>query len=62
MGPFRNGKTCKSYWVAVYGDCGTAWMLKSEFIRGYLEILLPRHQQSKIDINHCTTYEDFNIH
>jgi hypothetical protein len=60
-GPFRNGKTCKSYWVVVYGNCGTAWMLKSEFIRGYLKKLLSRHQQSKFDINHCTTYEDFNI-
>ena len=36
MGPFRNGKTCKSYWVVVYGDCGTAWMVKSIFIKGYL--------------------------
>ena len=60
-GPFRNGKTCKSYWVVVYGDCGTAWMVKSIFIRGYLAQLLSRHQQNNIDSNHCHTYEDINI-
>ena len=61
MGPFRNGKTCKSYWVVIYGDCGTAWMVKSVFIRGYLAQLLSRHRQSNIKSNHCHTYEDINI-
>ncbi len=61
MGPFRNGITCKSYWVVVYGDCGTAWMVKSIFIRGYLAQLLSCHQQNNIDSNHCHTYEDINI-
>ena len=60
-GPFHNGKTCKSYWVVVYGECGTAWMLKSEFIRGYIEKLLSQHHRSNFNINHCTTYDDFNI-
>ncbi len=61
-GPFRNGKTCKSYRVVVYGYCGTAWMVKSIFIRVYLAQLLSRHQQNNIDSNHCHTYEDINIH
>ncbi len=60
-GPFCNGKTCKSYWVVVYGDCGTAWMVKPIFIIGYLAQLLSCHQQSNIDSNHCHTYEDINI-
>ena len=60
-GPFRNDKTCKSYWVVIYGDCGTAWMVKSLFIRGYLAQLLSRHRPSNIDSNHCHTYEDINI-
>jgi hypothetical protein len=60
-GPFRNDKTCKSYWVVIYGDCGTAWMVKSLFIRGYLAQLLSCHGSSNIDSNHCHTYEDINI-
>ncbi len=60
-GPFHNNKTRKSYWVVIYGDCGTAWMVKSLFIRGYLAQLLLRHGSSNIDSNHCHTYEDINI-
>ncbi len=60
-GPFHNSKTCKSHWVAVCGDNGNAWMLKSEFICGYLSAVLPGHRQSIIDINHCHTYEDIHI-
>ena len=59
--PFRNNKTCKSYWVVIYGDSSTAWMVKSLFIRGYLAQLLSRHGPSNIDSNHCHTYEDINI-
>jgi hypothetical protein len=46
----------------VYGDNGNAWMLKSEFIRGYLSTVLPGHRQSIIDVNCCHTYEDIHIH
>ena len=60
-GPFRNDKTRKSYWVVIYGDCGTAWMVTSLFIRGYLAQLLSRNGSSNIDSNHCHTYEDINI-
>jgi hypothetical protein len=59
--PFCNSKTRKSHWVVVYGDNRNAWMLKSEFIRGYLSAVLPGHRQSIIDINHCHTYEDIHI-
>jgi hypothetical protein len=45
----------------VYGDNGNVWMLKSEFIHGYLSAVLPGHGQSIIDINHCHTYEDIHI-
>jgi hypothetical protein len=57
-----SGKTCKSHWVVVYGDNGNVWMLKSEFIHGYLSAVLPSHRQSIIDINHCHFYEDIHIH
>ncbi len=60
-GPFCNSKTCKSHWVVVYGYNGNAWMLKSEFICGYLSAVLPGHGQSIIDINHCHTYESIHI-
>ncbi len=59
--PFCNSKTCKSHWVVVYGDNGHMWMLKSDFIHGYLSAVLPGHKQSIIDINHCRTYEDIHI-
>ncbi len=60
-GHFRNGKTHKSHWVVVYGDNGNSWMLKSEFIHGYLSAVLSGHGESIIDINHCHTYEDIHI-
>ncbi len=60
-GPFCNNKTHKSHWVVVYGDNGIAWMLKSEFICGYLSAVLPGHRKGIIDINHCHTYEDIHI-
>ncbi len=28
-GPFRNTKAGKSTWIAVFGDYGSAWTLKS---------------------------------
>ncbi len=60
-GPFLNSKTRKSHWAVLYGDNGNAWMLKSEFISGYLSAVLPGHGQSIIDINNCHTYEDIHI-
>jgi hypothetical protein len=45
----------------VYGDDGNAWILKSEFICGYLSAVLPGHRQSIIDVNHCHTYEAFTF-
>jgi hypothetical protein len=60
-GPFCNSKIRKHHWDVVYGDNGNAWMLKSEFIHGYLSAVLPDHRQSIVDINHCRTYEDIHI-
>jgi hypothetical protein len=45
----------------VYGNNENTWMLKSEFICGYLSAVLPGHRQSIIDIKHCHTYEDIHI-
>ncbi len=41
-GLFRNAKTGKSYWIVVYGDYGSAWTLKSQFIKGYIGTLLTK--------------------
>jgi hypothetical protein len=49
-GPFHNAKTGKSSWIIVCGDYGSAWTLKSQFIKGYIGTLLTKikkasHQQ-----------------
>ncbi len=41
-GPFRNEKNGKSIWTVVYGDYGSAWTMKSQFIKGYIETLLTK--------------------
>ncbi len=37
-GPFCNAKAGKSTWIAVFGDDGSAWTLKSQFIKGYIKL------------------------
>jgi hypothetical protein len=39
-GPFCNAKTGKSSWIIVCGDYGSAWTLKSQFIKGYIGTIL----------------------
>ncbi len=41
-GPFRNAKTGKSSWIIVCRDYGSAWTLKSQFIKGYIGTLLTK--------------------
>ncbi len=60
-GPFCSSKTRTSHWVVVYGDNGNAWMLKSEFICGYLSAVLPGHRQRIIGINHCHIMRTFTF-
>ncbi len=59
--PFCNAKTGKSYWIIVCGDYGSAWTLKSQFIKGYIGILLTKIQKPTIDIGHSSSYSDINI-
>jgi hypothetical protein len=47
-GPFRNAKTGKSYWIIVCGDYGSAWSLKSQFIKGYIGTVLTKNQKSQL--------------
>ncbi len=61
-GQFRNAKTGKSYWIVVYGDYGSAWTLKSQFIKGYIGTLLTKVKKSTIDIGHSNSYYNINIH
>jgi hypothetical protein len=60
-GPFCNAKTGKCFWIVVYGDYGSVWTLKSQFIRGYIGTLLTKVKKSTIDIGHSNFYYDINI-
>ncbi len=60
-GPFCNAKTSKSYWIIVCGDYGSAWTLKSQFIKGYIGTLLTKIQKPTINIGHSSLYYDINI-
>ena len=60
-GPFRNAKAGKSTWVAVFGDYGSAWTLKAQFLNGYIATLLTKIKASNINIGHSGLYYDINI-
>ena len=59
--PFCNTKTGKSIWIAVFGDYGSAWILKSQFLKGYIGTLLKRIKMPNIDIGHMDSFYDINI-
>ena len=60
-GPFRNATTGKSIWIAVFGDYGSAWTLKSQFLKGYIGTLLKRIKMPNINISHTDSFHDINI-
>jgi hypothetical protein len=60
-GPFRNHKSGKSYWIVVLGDNGQTWLIKPEFVTGYLQCLLSEIKMTTIDIGHYETYCEINI-
>ena len=60
-GPFRNVKSGKSTWIVVFGDYGSAWTLKSQFIKGYVGTLLTKVNRPNIDTGHSSSYYDINI-
>jgi hypothetical protein len=60
-GPFCNEKNGKSNWIVVYGDYGSAWTLKSQFIKGYIGTLVTKVKKSHIDMAHSNSYHDINI-
>ena len=60
-GPFRNVKYGKSTWIGVFGDYGSAWTLKSQFIKGYIGTLLTKVNKPNIDTGHSSLYYDINI-
>ena len=60
-GPFCNFKTGKSTWVAVFGDNGSAWTLKAQFVKGYISTLLTKVKASNISNSHADSYYDINI-
>ncbi len=60
-GPFQNKINDKSYWIVGFGDNGQMWLIKPEFITGYLQCLLAEIETTNIDIGHCETYYDINI-
>ncbi len=60
-GPFCNVKYGKSTWIGVFGDYGSAWTLKSQFIKGYIGTLLTKFNKPNIDTGHSSSYYDINI-
>jgi hypothetical protein len=60
-GLFHNAKTGKSYWIIVFGDYGSAWTLKSQFIKGYIGTVLTKIKKPTTDIGHSSSYYDINI-
>ena len=60
-GPICNAKTGKSIWIAVFGDYGSAWTLKSQFLKGYIGTLLKRIKMPNINISHTDSFYDINI-
>jgi hypothetical protein len=60
-GSFCNAKTGKRYWIRVCGDYGSAWTLKSQFIKGYIGTVLSKIKKPTIDIGHSSSYYDINI-
>jgi hypothetical protein len=59
-GPFQNSKSGKSHWNVVFGNNGQTWLIKPEFVTGYLQCLLA-DITTNIDILHCETYCEINI-
>jgi hypothetical protein len=45
-GPFCNAKAGKSTWIAVFGDYGSAWALKSQFTKGYIGLCYKNYNQN----------------
>ena len=37
------------------------WLIKPEFVTGYLQCLLAEIETTNIDIGHCETYYEINI-
>jgi hypothetical protein len=60
-GPFCNAKTSMSYWIIVWGDYGSAWALKSQFIKGYIGTVLTKIKKPTIDIGRSSSCYDINI-
>jgi hypothetical protein len=50
-----------SHWIVVLGNNGQTWLIKPEFITGYLQCLLSEIKMTNIDIGHCETYYEINI-
>jgi len=60
-GPLHNVKSGKSTWIGVFGDYGSAWTLKSQFIKGYIGTLLTKVNKPNIDTGHSSSYYDISI-
>jgi len=59
--PVRNVKSGKSTWIGVFDDYGSAWRLKSQFIKGYIGTLLTKVNKPNINTGHSSLYYNINI-
>ncbi len=60
-GPFRNAKTGNSSWIILCADYGSAYTLKSQFIKGYIGTLLTKIKKHPLNIDHSSSFYDINI-
>ncbi len=60
-GLFCNAKTGKSSWIIVCSDYGSAWTLKSQFIKGYIGTLLSKIKNTAINNDYSSSFYDINI-
>jgi hypothetical protein len=59
-GPFQNRRSGFTYWSVIYGD-QEAWFLKSNFMKGFVKLMLTSLKFRHEEVVHCASYKVINI-
>jgi len=62
--PFKSFKTGQGSYIVIFGALKKGWTLKASFLCGYLGTLVERmnsRKNTRINVEHCETYYEFNI-
>jgi hypothetical protein len=59
-GPFQNRRSGFLYWSVIYGD-HEARFLKSDFMKGFVKLVMTSLKFSPEATVHCASYKDINI-